>query len=219
MDRIYSSLFLICVICVICGRPAGPLNNAMKPFLESPNLLQTIVAETEKNSVAAHEVVAGLNETQLNWKPAPEKWSIAQCLEHLTVATEEFEPYFTKAISENREKRRAVNSPAYRPTFLGGLLINYLLPESTKKLRAPKLLKPAASQIAGSLEKFLNQQKRFLDFVRQADGIDYNKTRLRSPVTALMRYSLADAFVLTVVHEQRHLAQARRVRETPGFPN
>jgi hypothetical protein len=34
-----------------------------------------------------------------------------------------------------------------------------------------------------------------------------------------MRYSLADAYVVTVVHGQRHLAQARRVRDTPGFSN
>lgn len=33
-----------------------------------------------------------------------------------------------------------------------------------------------------------------------------------------MRYSLADAFVVTVVHGWRHLAQARRVREAAGFP-
>jgi hypothetical protein len=33
-----------------------------------------------------------------------------------------------------------------------------------------------------------------------------------------MRYSLADAFVITVVHGQRHLGQAQRVREAQGFP-
>ena len=65
---------------------------------------------------------------------------------------------------------------------------------------------------------FLDEQQKFIDFVRQCHGIDYNKTRLRSPVTALVRYSLADAFVITVVHAQRHLAQARRVRENPEFP-
>lgn len=65
---------------------------------------------------------------------------------------------------------------------------------------------------------FVNQQARFLDFVHQSTGIDYNKARLRSPVTPLMRYSLADAFVVTVLHGQRHLAQARRVRELPEFP-
>jgi len=65
---------------------------------------------------------------------------------------------------------------------------------------------------------FRDVAAEFLDFVRGSTGIDYNKTRLRSPVTPLMRYSLADAFVITVLHGQRHLAQARRVREMPEFP-
>jgi hypothetical protein len=86
-------------------------------------------------------------------------------------------------------------------------------------LTAPKVFRPAeSSDIDQPLEKFLKQQDRFIEFVRKTEGVDYNKTKLRSPVTPLMRYSLADAFVVTVVHGWRHLGQARRVRETPGFP-
>jgi len=98
-------------------------------------------------------------------------------------------------------------------------LIRQLLPEAARKVPAPKVFRPAESAaIAGALERFLRQQERFISLVSHARGIDYNKTKLRSPVTPLMRYSLADAFVITVVHGQRHLAQARRVRELPGFP-
>ena len=191
----------------------------MKVFLESPDLLETVVAEGEKNSVAARELVNQLNDAQLNWKPSPDSWSIAQCLEHLTVSTEKFGQYFTRAIAQGREKRTTESAPAYRPSFMGGWLIRHLLPEVTRKMSAPKILRPAASQIDHALEKFLTEQEKFLEFVRTSKGIDYNKTRLRSPVTPLVRYSLADAYVLTVVHGQRHLAQARRVRDTPGFPN
>jgi len=191
----------------------------MKQFLESTDLLQTLADEAEKNNIAARELAGPLNETQLNWKPAPDRWSIAQCLEHLTVSTNEFGQYFTRAIAGGRSKRPADKTPAYRPSFLGGLLIKQLLPEVTRKMRAPKILHPSASSIDQPLEKFLKGQQKFLEFVRATEGVDYNKTRLRSPVTPLVRYSLADAYVLTVVHGQRHLAQARRVRETPGFPN
>lgn len=84
---------------------------------------------------------------------------------------------------------------------------------------SPKVFRPSQSPaIEDALEKFLRQQADFLGFVAEAEGLDYNKTRLRSPVTPLMRYSLADAFVVTVVHGWRHLAQARRVREAPDFP-
>ena len=192
----------------------------MKEFLESADLLQTIVVDTEVNSTRARELVNGLSEDQLNWKPAPGSWSIAQCLEHLIAATEGFDQYFEKAIASGREKRSVDGAIPYRPTRLGGWLIKQLVPEATRKVPAPKIFRPAeSSSIKGALERFLQQQERFVKFVKDATGIDYNKTKLRSPVTPLMRYSLADAFVLTVVHGRRHLGQAQRVRETPGFPS
>jgi len=68
------------------------------------------------------------------------------------------------------------------------------------------------SSISGSLDRFIKEQDEFMKFVRESVGVDYNKIRLRSPVTPLVRYSLADAFVVIVVHAQRHLLQAQRVR-------
>jgi hypothetical protein len=191
----------------------------MKRFLESTNLLQTIVAEAEDNSDAAGQLVSGLSEDQLNWRPAPDQWSIAQCLDHLAVTSNEFRPYFTAAIARGRERWPASTAPAYRPSWMGGWLIKQVNPETGRNLPAPKIFRPSeSSNINGAFDTFLKAQGRFLDFVREAGGIDYNKTRLRSPVTPLMRYSLADAFVITVVHGQRHLAQAGRVREASGFP-
>lgn len=191
----------------------------MKLFLDSPDFPSTITSETDKNSEAARTLTSGLTEGQLNWKPSAEQWSIAQCLEHLTVATNEFEKYFESALEQARQKWPVTNSPRYKPSLLGGWLAKQVSPEAPRKVTAPKIFRPDdSSNIPGALEKFINQQARFLDFVRESAGIDYNKTRLRSPVTPLIRYSLADAFVITVVHGQRHLAQARRVRELPEFP-
>lgn len=189
----------------------------MKQFLESQDFLQTIADEAEKNSETARQLFSDLSEAQLNWQPAPEKWSIAQCLEHLAVATNKFHPYFTAAIARAKKTN---SHPVYRPSLMGGWLIKLVSPESPRKLSAPKIFRPGDSpNVRRSLVNFLEEQESFVQVVRTVEGIDYNKTRLRSPVTPLMRYSLADAFVITVVHGQRHLAQARRVRETPGFPS
>jgi len=193
--------------------------NTLKLFLESPDFLRTIVTEAEKNNETARYLVAGLSDSQLNWKPSPKVWSIAQCLQHLTIASSEFERYFTKAIEQARTKRPVSAPLAYRPSMIGGWLIKQLVPETTRKAPAPKIFRPAeSSSIHDALGSFLKQQERFLGFVRESEGIDYNRARLRSPVTPLMRYSLADAFVVTIVHEQRHLGQGRRICELPGFP-
>jgi len=188
-------------------------------FLGSPDFLRAVVSETVRNSASAETVAAELTEEQLNWKPSADRWSIAQCLEHLSFATNSFEKYFEAALTRGRARAAAGGSAGYKPTIMGGWLAKHVSPESARKLSAPKILRPAASSnIRGSLEMFLQQQDRFLEFVRRSEGIDYNKTRLRSPVTPLVRYSLADAFVITVLHGQRHLAQAQHVREMTEFP-
>jgi hypothetical protein len=191
----------------------------MKQFLESSDFLQTIVVEAEKNSDEARSLVAGLGSTQLSWSSSAKSWSMAQCLDHLATTSKAFEPYLRAAINRGRDKW-PVNSPIpYRPSWVGGWLIKQVVPETTRKVPSPKVFRPSQSPaIENALEEFLRQQAEFLSFVSEAEGLDYNKTRLRSPVTPLMRYSLADAFVVTVVHGWRHLAQARRVREAPGFP-
>jgi hypothetical protein len=54
----------------------------------------------------------------------------------------------------------------------------------------------------------------------EAEALDYNNTRLRSPVTPLTRYSLSDAFVVTEWSMVGATSlQARRVCEAPGFPS
>ena len=191
----------------------------MKQFLESADLLQTICSEAEKNSSAAQILLEGFSEGQLSWTNAPGSWSIAQCVDHLTTTSKAFEPYLMDAIKRGREKWPVGSPIPYRPSWVGGWLIKQVLPETTRRVPAPKVFRPSQTPaIENVLENFLKQQAEFVRVVRQAEGVDYNKTRLRSPVTPLMRYSLADAFVVTVVHGWRHLAQARRVRERPGFP-
>lgn len=78
--------------------------SSIKVFLDSPDLLKTVTSEAERNSEAAQTLAADLSDAQLNWKPAAEQWSIAQCLEHLAVATHGFEKYFDTALESARKK-------------------------------------------------------------------------------------------------------------------
>jgi hypothetical protein len=189
-------------------------------FADAPNFIATIVSEAEKNNETANDLVRGLTEAQLNWKPDATQWSIAQCLEHLAVTSRQFNGYFNQLIESARLKWPTNGAIPYRPSLVGGWLIKQVVPETTRKISAPKVFKPSdSSSIKEALGLFLKQQEEFVRFVRESEGVDYNRARLRSPVTPLMRYSLADAFVVTIVHGYRHLAQANRVKAMPNFPN
>src|SRR2546429_10025282 len=99
----------------------------MKLFTESPQFLKTIAAEAEKNNAAARELVDGLTEEQLNWKPEAKRWSIAQCLEHLAVTSRGFNGYFPQTIERARNRWPTTRAVPYRPTFLGGLFTRRVL--------------------------------------------------------------------------------------------
>src|SRR6059058_1583977 len=116
---------------------------AMNQFLESKDLLQTIAGETELLNDSARQLVTGLNDEQLNWKPAPDSWSIAQCLDHLAVTSSKFDPYFSQAISRDREKRPLIAAPKYQPSIVGGWLIKQVMPVTGRNLPAPKVFRPS----------------------------------------------------------------------------
>ena len=188
----------------------------MKEFIESTDLLTTVIAGAEHNSDAARALATDLSHEQLNWKPSAKEWSIAQCLEHLAITSKQFDRYFSQALDRGR---RAPEGLSYRPTVVGGWLARSVNPIGGRNFPAPKVFRPSeGSHINGALNLFLKQQETFIKFVERTKGIDYNRTRLRSPVTPLMRYSLADAFVVTVFHGRRHLRQANGVRNMPEFP-
>jgi hypothetical protein len=68
------------------------------------------------------------------------------------------------------------------------------------------------------LAAFRAYQVQYIDRLRQANGVDLARARVRVPVTSWLRIPLGSAFAVMVTHSQRHLAQARRVTEAELFP-
>ncbi len=159
-----------------------------------------------------------LSATQLNWKPSEERWSVAQCLEHLIVANKGFFPTFELIIKREYQTRAMERIPVF-PTLWGKLIVNSQRPTSTRKYKAPKKFQPAQSNLAETIVKdFLHQQERVLDFMKASEGLDLSAVIITSPVVNFITYSMMDAYRLIVVHEQRHILQAKRVKAETSFP-
>src|SRR5437763_3216239 len=150
----------------------------IKLFTEAPHFLDTVICEAEKNNDTARQLVEGLSDEQLDWKPEAKRWSMAQCLEHLAVASGGFDSYFRETIERARARWPTTRAVLYRPTFVGGLLIRQVVPETTRRFPSPKIFKPSdSSAIHDALGIFLKQQTQFLSFVQESEGTDYNRAR------------------------------------------
>ncbi|HWF88248.1 MAG TPA: DinB family protein [Pyrinomonadaceae bacterium] len=179
--------------------------------------LPTVI--TEANNIAAEtkSTFGRLTPTQLNWKPSPERWSVAQCFEHLLTSNKGFFPRIDGVLAGIKPtfwQRMPVV-----PGLAGRLLIKSLDPKSTRKIRAPKKFQPAQSDISPSvLDDFVDQQSKIVEKMKATEHLDLEKIIITSPVAAAITYSMMDAYRVIVVHERRHFEQARRVTEEAAFP-
>jgi hypothetical protein len=155
---------------------------------------------------------------QLNWKPSAGRWSVAQCLDHLLTSNQGYLPIIERVRSGQRKTRFLERLPVL-PGLAGKLLIKSLDPASTRKLKAPKKFEPAQSNISpGVIDDFVAQQGKVIEGMKSTSHLDPEKIVITSPALSFVAYSLMDAYRVIVVHEQRHLQQAKRVVAEPGFP-
>lgn len=181
---------------------------ALDPIMDG---LRTVTAD-------AQAAFGALSSTQLNWKPAADSWSIAQCFDHLITANTQFFPEFERAASGTR-KNSFWESVSPFSGMIGRKMISSLDPASLKRLPAPKGALPSQSELPGDIiERFAAHQQEVVAKVAALDGMDMQKTVVTSPFLKLLTYRLGDGLRIMLVHEQRHLGQTRRVMQAEGFP-
>lgn len=159
-----------------------------------------------------------LNSFQLNWKPAEQKWSIGQCFDHLIVSNKE---YFRQleSLGQGKEDKNIWKHIPGLPGLFGHLLLKSVSEESKRKLKAPKIFEPSLSEIRSDIiSEFVVHQNRLIEFIRKLEKADLRKTKITSPVSRFITYSLSDTFNILAAHEHRHYKQAMNVKHSANFP-
>ncbi len=159
-----------------------------------------------------------LTDTQLNWKPGRDRWSIAQCFEHLLNTNKAYFPTFDSILSGQKRTRFIERLPVI-PSIGGALLKKSLDPGNSRKLKAPQKVQPSNSNVDRSvLTDFEEQQKLIAEYMARMKNLGLDSIIVTSPFLSLITYSLMDAFRIIVVHEQRHFQQASNVAKDTAFP-
>lgn len=178
-----------------------------------PLQLDDLRTELERAKLEAERLTSVLDDTQLWQKPSDGGWSIGACLAHLNLAGEPYAEKMRAALAETKASGRRGKGP-FRFGFLGGRFVHSLSAQSKGKFKAPKAWHPEPQRDV--LERFTKLQDDLLGLVQASEGLELSRIRVTSPLSPLIRLSLFEALNLVVVHEQRHLAQAQRVRQALG---
>lgn len=165
------------------------------------------------------EFAGGLSREQLEWRPAPGAWSIAECVDHLTVTTNEFTDAIRRGIFRSRQRNfNAKPGRIARQTLAGRLLTHLVSPDSARKYKTPAVLQPRPGVSGHVVERFFQAQSRLEQIVSATEGLDLNRIRFGSPMTPLLNLNAAETLIILSLHTERHLEQAERIAAAKGFP-
>lgn len=177
-----------------------------------------LTAQLDLVSNQAEHNFSELNSEQLNWKPSPEKWSIAQCLDHLVVANSTYIPIFD-----------AILEHGYHPTwwqrmspfsgFFGKIMVKSLGPVPKRKYKSPQIFRPSSSNIdTGIKSRFEKQHRDLKTTFPKLISLGPGRMIISSPASKFITYSLQHALELIAGHNQRHVNQAMAILHHPNFP-
>lgn len=185
------------------------------PMLTLDQILDDLTAVTTEVETEFGSLADG----PFNWKPTPGEWSVAQCLDHLTLTNRAYFPEFERVIRGEPSANPWTRAPLL-PAFFGWMLKKALAPDSTMKTKTFKTIEPSTSQLPLSIiTDFAAMQQQLAGLMRATASLDGAKIRITSPViNRVITYSLQDCRQILASHERLHLNQARRVMASPRFP-
>lgn len=188
-----------------------------------PPDLQELIDAWNDLDRQAEVLLEPLDDEQFNWSPASGVWSIAQCFDHLNTANTVYLAGIRQAIT-NAEAAGWSRRGAIAPTVWGRWFIWSMEPRTSRralKYRAPGKIRPAARRLrkAEVWPEFvrLHNQLRTLAAERGA-RLDLNRAWFPNPFIPGIRMRAGTGLCVIAAHDRRHLLQAQRVREMPGFP-
>jgi hypothetical protein len=189
----------------------------MKPPLARD--LAEHVLQFREHRMRAARLCGGLTTPQFNWRPQPDRWSMAECLVHLNLSARIFGQAIGSAIGRGRAAGLLADGP-FRYGPLSRVLLWAVDPDNKRRFKAPARFVPetAPFEVADVLEEFVKAGVEWERLLREAEGLDLRRVKLASPAAPLLRFPLGAVFAVQCAHERRHLQQAEQVRAEPGFP-
>jgi hypothetical protein len=166
----------------------------------------------KKTEKMLKDATRGLSAEQWKYKAAPDRWSVADCVEHLAL-TEEF--LFNMAANNVMKSPAVPVDPAAARE--GDEWILKVIPDRSNKAQAPEPLRPSGKWATPqeALKAFFASRKKTLEYVRKTQD-DLRAHKANAPFgRSLDGYHW---LLLVSAHTERHTAQALEVKADPNFP-
>lgn len=170
----------------------------------------TIEERIDALSLKFKNAFGSLSEDDINLKPSPAVWSIAQILDHLVKINSSYFPVFDEIAAGSNKKPFTGNFP-FLVRFFGKMILESVSPDRRKKIKTFPVWEPSKSNISDVMNRFLESQEILKSKINQCRNFMENQTVISSPANRMIVYTLDKAVEIILTHEERHFLQAKEL--------
>ena len=171
-----------------------------------------LVKELKKSEKMLKDATKGLSGEQWKFKAAPERWSVQDCLEHLTLT----EDFILNRVRNDLLKTPVTPVDAAKAAETDAFILKNI-PDRTNKATAPEPLRPTGKWASPQemLKEFSARRKKTIEYVKSTQD-DLRAHKAPSPVGR--DFDGYNWLMLITAHTERHTAQAIEVKTSPNYP-
>lgn len=153
--------------------------------------------------------IDGLTDQQWTFKPAPERWSIGEVVEHIVLADALLFDTAVKALDGRMDE-------AWNATLAKSDVLRKALPNRSRRVDAPAAIKPQQAMTRAALvSRFKEQRAKALAFARETDK-PLKAHTAQNPFFGSLN---AHQWLLYIpLHHVRHNQQIAEVKASSGYP-
>ncbi len=156
------------------------------------------------------EATKGLSPAQWNFKPGPDRWSVAEVTEHIAAAEDFLMGMVNEKVMKAPARTEADDVKAIDEQVLKAV------PDRTNKVQAPEPLRPTNryGSAEASLKHFEESRAKTIEFLKSAN--DLREHAADGPFGK--KLDGYEWVLFVAAHSERHTKQINEVKADPNFP-
>ena len=152
--------------------------------------------------------IEGLSEEQQRFKPQPEAWSIADCVEHVAVV----EDFLFALVTHGAVNPNGISLDPAKDERMAAAVV-----DRRRKVAAPPAMRPAGffPSVADAAARFRESRERSIAHFGNCQD-DLRRLFMIHPV--LGEIDCYRCLLVLALHPARHAAQIEEIKQQAGFP-
>jgi len=184
---------------------------AIRPATITEKERKDAVDLLKKTEQGVFDAIKGLSDAQLKYKPAPDRWSVEECVKHIAITEQGLWQMTSGAIQAAANPEKRADIKATDEQLLKGI------EDRTNKVKTAPQLEPQNTpfkSLQEALESFKTNREKLIEYVKGTQD------DLRNHVTSAP-FGTFDSYQMIIFiggHSNRHTQQIEEVKADKGYP-